>query len=83
MQFLRIILILIIIYYLGRLIFRLIFPYLFQGYINKRTGNSSGKKHYSKNKNKKEGEITIDYIHRKDKKFSKDKGEYIDFKEVK
>ena len=32
---------------------------------------------------KKEGDITIDYLSKKDKKISKDKGEYIDFKEIK
>lgn len=83
MQLLRIILILIIIYYLGKLILRLIFPYFFQRYVNKRTGNYTGRGQYSKNKSKKEGEITIDYIDKKEKKISKDKGEYINFKEVK
>ena len=83
MQFLRIILILIIIYYLGKLIVRLIFPYFFQRYVNKRTGNYSDSQRYSRPKNKREGEITIDYIDKKEKKISKDKGEYIDFKEVK
>jgi len=82
-QFLRIILILIIIYYLGKLILRLIFPYFFQRYVKRRTGNYSGRRQYSKQKSKREGEITIDYINKKEKKISKDKGEYIDFKEVK
>jgi hypothetical protein len=82
-QFLRIILILIIIYYLGKLILRLIFPYFFQRYINKKTGNYFGRSKHSKHKNKREGEITIDYINKKEKKISKDEGEYINFKEVK
>ncbi len=82
MQLLRIILILVIIYYVARFFIRVIFPFLFQRYVNKRTGNSSGKQHYSKPKNRREGEVTIDYINKKEKKFSKDKGEYIDFKEV-
>lgn len=83
MQLLRIILILIVIYYLGKLIIRLIFPYFFQRYVNRRTGNYSGRNQYSGQKRKREGEITIDYIDKKEKKVSKDKGEYIDFKEVK
>jgi hypothetical protein len=82
-QLLRIILILIVVYYLGKLILRLIFPYFFHRYVNKRNGNYSGRSQYTKQKGKREGEITIDYIDKKEKKISKDKGEYIDFKEVK
>jgi len=63
----------VIIYYVARLLIRVVFPYL---------GNSSRRQHHSKHKNKKEGEITIDYLNKKEKKYSKDKGEYIDFKEV-
>jgi hypothetical protein len=72
-KLLRIILIVIIIYYVARLLLRIIFPYLF---------NSSRRKHPSGHKKKREGNITIDYINKKEKKYSKDEGEYIDFKEV-
>ena len=82
MALLRIILILIITYYLIRLIVRLFFPYLFQRYVNNKMGGSN-KQDYSSQKRKKEGEVTIDYLNRKKKRIDKDKGEYIDFKEVK
>ena len=73
MQLLRIILIVIIIYYVARLLIRVIFP---------QWGNSSRRQYHSGNKNKREGDISIDVINKKEKKYSKDKGEYIDFKEV-
>jgi hypothetical protein len=72
-KLLRIILIAIIIYYVARLLIRIIFP---------RWGSSSRRQPQPGHKNKREGEITIDYIDKKEKKYSKDKGEYIDFKEV-
>ncbi len=83
MQLLRFILLLIVIYYLVRLVLRLVFPYIFQRYINKKTGNYSDRRRSSRQKTGKEGKVTIDFIDKKEKKISKDKGEYIDFKEVK
>ncbi len=83
MVFLRFILLLIIIYYLGKFIFRIFFPYLFQQYVNRETGGSGYKKENQGQKRKREGEVTIDYLSKKQKKIGKDKGEYIDFKEVK
>ena len=74
MQLLRIILIVVIVYYVGRLLIRVIFP---------QWGNSSRRQYHPGHKNKREGDITIDVINKKEKKYSKDKGEYIDFKEVK
>jgi len=82
-QLLRIILLLVVIYYVVRLFVRIIFPFLFQRYINKRKGNFSGRQQYSRQKGRREGEITIDYLDKKEKRVSKDAGEYIDFKEVK
>jgi hypothetical protein len=73
MNLLRVILIVIIIYYVARLLIRIIFP---------QRGNSSRRQYHSGHKNKREGDITIDYLNKKEKKYSKDKGEYIDFKEV-
>jgi hypothetical protein len=73
MKLLRLILIAIIIYYVARILIRIIFPYLF---------NSSRRKHHSGHKKKREGNITIDYINKKEKKYNKDEGEYIDFKEI-
>jgi hypothetical protein len=73
MPLLRIILIVVIVYYAVRLLIRIIFP---------QWGNSSRRQYHSGQKNKREGDITIDVINKKEKKYSKDKGEYIDFKEV-
>lgn len=83
MSFLRAILIIIVIYFLARLIIRMFFPFLFQGYVKRKTRDFNGRNQNSNKKRKKEGEITIDYLNKKEKKISKDKGEYIDFKEVK
>lgn len=83
MALLRIILLLIIAYYVIKLIIRLFFPYFFRQYVNNKTGGSGDRKDYTKQSRKKEGEITIDYLNKKKKRISKDKGDYIDFKEVK
>jgi hypothetical protein len=83
MSFLRAILIIVVIYFLARLIIRMFFPFLFQGYVNRKMRDYNGKKQHSNKRHKKEGEITIDYLKKKEKKISKDKGDYIDFKEIK
>ncbi len=75
MGLLRTILILIFIYYLWKLVSVYILQYLVKGN-SKKTG--SHHRYY----NKKEGQVTIDYIPEKKKKISKDKGEYIDYEEV-
>jgi hypothetical protein len=80
---LRIILLLVLSYYLIKLLIRLFFPYFFRQYVNRKTGGSGNRQDYTKQRHKKEGDVTIDYLTKKKKRISKDKGEYIDFKEVK
>ncbi len=83
MGFLRTILVIIIIYFLTRLIVKLFFPFLFKGYVNRKMRDNNDSNQDFRKSRKKEGDITIDYLSKKDKKISKDKGEYIDFKEIK
>ncbi len=80
MGFLRAILIFILVVYLGGLITRYVFPLLLRRYVRKRTGND--KRYRQNDKQKKEGEVTIDYQPEKSKKIKKNKGEYIDYEDV-
>ena len=64
-------------YYFLKLLFQIILPLI----------NNSGKRNifnqnYSKH-NKKEGDVTIDYMPKKEKKYNKKDGKYIDYKEIK
>lgn len=48
-------------------------------YIGKR---SKFNHHNRRNDSRKEGEINIDYMPQKDKKFNKNDGEYVNYKDV-
>jgi hypothetical protein len=82
MGLLRTIIILLAIYFLFKLIVRVILPMLIKNYVDKKT-----REFYDINErqrmNKREGEITIE---KKDSKSKKDKdkeeGEYVDYEEV-
>ncbi len=79
MVFIRTLLVIILIYYLGKLFFRyIIFPLL------QKSDNLSGDKQSRQYKSsRREGETTIDFIPDKKKIVSKDKGEYVDYEEHK
>lgn len=85
MGLLKTLLIIALVYYLFRLTTRFIFPFLLKYFIGKTQrdfGNwENGDEQQHK---KKEGEISIDYVSRKDKnkKDKSDEGEYVDFEEV-
>ena len=76
---LRTILLIIIFYYIFKFLFKYVVPFLFGSSI-------SGNKHQKRNNytrgSKKEGEITIDYIPKKNKKIDKETGDYIEYEEV-
>lgn len=73
-----------IVYIILRLILRYVLPMLLGHYINKKVNQMGGQSQSSYNKtNQREGSVTIDSTDNTKKHFSKDKGEYIDFEEVK
>ncbi len=84
MTVLRTILILIIIYYVIRIFTRFIIPALFYNYMDdkmKDFSRNQKKQQYKASKN--EGEVTIDYIPEKEHNNKQNKGEYVDYEEVK
>jgi len=81
---LRLILILLIIYLIYRLLVRYIIPILFKSYIRR-----SQERFYQQNpelkkqKQKKEGEVSVDYVPDNKEKDKNDQyGEYIDYEDV-
>jgi hypothetical protein len=79
MGFIRTLLIIILMYYLWKILFRYIVIPLFQK--NSKVAGNQKSGHYRATK--KEGETTIDFIPDKKKIISKDNGEYIDYEEYK
>jgi hypothetical protein len=84
MGFIRIIIILVLTYYLIRIIMRYVVPLLFGNYVNRKMNDFSGQSNRRQNTNdrKKEGEITVNYTPQDGKK-SKERGEYIEYEEIK
>jgi len=82
--FLRIILILVLVYYLVRIITRYLVPSLLGNYVNRKMNDFSDRSggQQKTTGRKKEGEITVDYAPQDDKK-QKDRGEYVDYEEIK
>jgi len=82
--FIRIILLLVLFYYLTRIITKYLLPFLFGSYVNRKMNDFQSKsgrqqKTYGR---KKEGEVTLDYNPQEGKK-NKDRGEYIEYEEIK
>lgn len=77
---LRTILLIIVFYYIFKIIFKYVVPFLFGSSIS---GNKNQKRNNFSNRARKEGEVTIDYIPKKDKKIDKETGDYVDYEEVK
>jgi len=80
MQLLRTIIIILIVYYLFKLVARYVMPWVAKYFINKAAQNFQ--ESYDEPQQKKEGEVTIDYKPEKKTKLD-DLGEYVDYKEVK
>ena len=77
MGFIRTLIIIILIYYIWRIIFRyIIIPLLRNN--SYATGNQQA---HQRKTRKKEGETTIDFATGKKKIISKDKGDYVDYEE--
>lgn len=85
MGFLRTLLIIAIIIFALRFIFRYLLPLLLTRYVNKKfkeMGKTYGFSQDNRNK-KKEGEVTIEYTPNDKKKYTQGKGDYVDFEEIK
>lgn len=82
---LRIILIIIIIYYLFKLIGRYLFPYLLKNQVEKmKKKQEQAQKDYMNQRKEQEGKVTIDYNSKKNqqKKDTDQTGEYVDYEEI-
>jgi hypothetical protein len=85
MGILRTLLIIVIIFFALRFIFRYLLPFLLTSYVNKKF-KEMGKTYNFREatyKKEKEGEVTIDYTPNDKKKYAKGKGDYVDFEEIK
>lgn len=76
--FFRTVLILLAIYYTYKFLTRYVFPLMLKNYINKVNNNQKSKNEFQRD----EGDITIRYRKKQDKKVDKDKGEYVDYEEI-
>ncbi len=84
MILLKFLFIVICAYYLLKIVFRSLFPYLLERYLNKlnqKLGNEVNE-YYQQQQTSNKG-VTINYIPKEKKSESKDKGEYVDYEEVK
>ena len=80
----KVILIILGVYFLGKMIFRSVISYFFGKTVqNMNDQMYQQQKEMSKQKKKKEGHVTINYQPKSDKTFGKEEGDYIDFEEVK
>ena len=75
LTFIKVILVFVIVYYLMKLLFR----YFIQKFLNSHNMNTNN---FSKEKEKKEGEITVEKTENKDKIHTKEEGEYVDYEDV-
>ena len=89
MGLLKTLLIIVFIYYLFRLTARFIFPFLLKYFIGKTQRDFDNWNGNKQQHRKKEGEVSIDYNPKKDKKRTAsgrkdtgDEGDYVDFEEV-
>ena len=85
MTFLKTILILLLVYFGLRILFRLLRPYILR-YIAKRAGKHFerrfGANPFQEPTPTREGEVTIDKMPTKQRKATTDVGEYVDYEEI-
>jgi len=84
MFFIKAIIVIICIYFLGKLIIRGILSY-FLGDVTQKMNDRvrSQQDEFARHKKKKEGHVTINYRPKTSKNFQKDDGDYVEFEEVK
>ena len=84
MPLLKFLFIAVLVYYALKLILKSAMPYLFESYMDKLNKQMGGDtKNFQKRKNRKDGQITVDYEPQKEKIIENETGEYVDFEEIK
>jgi len=84
MGFIRTILFIVVVYYLVKVVIRYILPLLFGNYMNRRMNDFSDQFNRQRSTNtKKEGEVTVDFPSDHKSTKNKDRGEYVDYEEIK
>jgi len=83
--FIRVLLIFALIYFIVRILFRYVLPFLLKRFINRKMEEMSGRaNNYQHKEPRREGEITVDYKPSdKKKRNKKNTGDYVDFEEIK
>ncbi len=67
-----------------RFLTRYVFPLLLGNYVNHKMSEMDQRQQsYNKQKQRREGEVTIDYKKKNKKQYSNNSGEYVDFEEIK
>jgi len=85
MGFIRTILFIVVVYYLLKVVIRYILPLLFGNYMNRRMNDFSNQynRQQQSTGKKKEGEVTVDAPSNRTSAKNKDRGEYVDYEEIK
>ena len=83
-MFLKVLLVILGIYFLGKMLIRGIVSY-FMGDVNKRMNDQMHRQQEEtlRQKKKNEGQVTVNYQPKTNKNFGKDDGDYVEFEEVK
>ena len=79
MGVLKLLLFILLFYYLFKLIVRIVLPFILKYLMKKAEGNVY---HFDTDKNKQEGEVTIEQNPKKDRNKDDLEGEYVDYEEV-
>jgi hypothetical protein len=84
MDVIRTILIIIIIYYVIKFVSRYILPVILNNYVSRKMNEFSGNqgRQHDKNRAAREGEVIINDRARTEEKKRKDRGEYVDYEEI-
>lgn len=78
----RTLIIFAVIYFIIRFVTRTLLPLLLGTYVSQKVSETQQNSSKQQRKNR-EGEVTINYSSRKDKKYDPKDGEYVDFEEIK
>jgi type II secretory pathway component PulL len=81
--FIRILAIIILVYYILKLIGRVVLPWFIKRQVNKfQERQASGYRNYHNEQKRREGEVTVQHQKRADNSKNRD-GEYVDYEEIK
>ena len=85
MVLIKVILIILCVYFIGKTIIRSVLSYLFGGAIKNMDSQvrQQQEEMLRQKKRKKDGEVTVNYTPKSDKKIEKDEGDYVSFEEIK